>query len=442
MRHKPIRTEPSKSLTASSAKISGLINVHLYKKQAGYMFWAMGEQALNMGLPRLVLFPLAAYLIGRNQFGAFIMALSITSMIGSQPANGLAIGMIRNLSEFGSPQQKLFCSTANTMCGYAMSAVIVVGLAISFTVYSLNIVEPLLFYCIVPLLIALYPENQFMLDLTELRISRRFARRTGWYLIRAVMLLICGITGVILGGAIGFAWGYTAGCFISYWVLRLIRSGYITGGYDSAMASGLKKVWLHMTIAGMLSFAGPYLNKIILGFYHEYGEVADLFTATALLYAFMVVVSCMGSVLMSVLARYNSIDDLPKSIRHQFLFVVALLLVISPLFFWIASPFAFSLLFPKFGEEARDLLNIVVWSVPFVVLLHTMRPFGVKFADIKITPLVNCLSLFGTLIPAMILIPRWHAAGAAWSIVAGQMVKSLLWTYYALRLFFRKETLL
>jgi len=422
-------------LQSIAIKISNLINLPLYKKQAGYMFWAMSENLLNIGLPRLLLFPLAAYFVGKDQFGAFIMAISITGIIGFQPGNGLATGMFRQLSQHELQEQKLLCSTAAKMCSYAMLTLIVLGLIISFAVYQLTIIEPLLFYCIMPLLISLYPENQFMLNLTELRIRRNFARRTGWYSIRAILILVCGLAGMLTGDAIKFAWGYAIGNFAAYGFLLIYRKDWLNKGYDKSIAASLKEVWLHVTIAGIIAVSGPYLNRIILGLYHEYDDVADLFAASALLFASMIISICMGYVLLSVLARYKSIEDLPNSIRHQFLFVVVLLLVITPVVFWLVSPFVFSLVFPKFGEESKSLLNIVVWAVPFGVLISLMRPFIMKFSDIKIAPLVNILSLIGTLVPAILLVPPLHSVGGAWAIVIGQAVTGLLWTFFALRLF-------
>ncbi len=421
-------------MQAIANKLTNLINLPLYKKHAGYMFWVMGEQAMILGLPRLVLFPLAAYFIGRQQFGAFVMAMSITYMIGFHPANGLATGMLRQLTQYETDKQKLFCSTAGRMCSWAMISVVAIALTVSFVVFMLNLIEPVLFYCLIPLFIALYPENQFFLNLTELRISRRFATRTSWFAIRSVGLLVCGILGALIGDAVGFACGYAAGNFFAYGVLFVYRKDWLAKGYDKIMASGLKDVWLHISIAGIIGISGPYLTKIILGFYHEYSEVADLFAATALLYAFLVIIGCIGHLLISILGRYQSIEDLPRYIRRQFLFVASVLLVTTPIIFRIASPFIFDLIFPKFGSEARNLLNIVVWAIPFAGLVSLMQPFVVKFAPVKIMPLVNGLTLIGIVVPAVLLIPSFHSAGAAWAIVIGHSIKGLFWTGFAMKL--------
>ena len=97
-----------------------------------------------------------------------------------------------------------------------------------------------------------------------------------------------------------------------------------------------------------------------------------MFAATAIVYSFLILVTCAAYVLSSVLARYQSIKDLPASIRNQFFLSVAFLIVITPVVFKITSPLIFSLLFPKFGEDAKALLGIVGWTIPFVVLIAMM----------------------------------------------------------------------
>jgi len=378
---------------------------------------------------------LAAYIVGKEHFGVFVTALSIAAIIGAQPANGLVTGMIRHLSTYDKRGQRLFYSTAMRMCSWAMVAIVGVGLATLLGGASFGIIERLLFQCLVPLLISLYPENQFFLGLTELRVQRRFRERTVWYAMRAILVVAFGLSGALVGGAVGFAWGYAVGNFLSYGILMVRRSEWMSGGYDKEMGQSLKKVWLHMSIAGVISLSGPYLNKIVLGFYHTYTDVADLFAASAIVFSFLVVVSCIGYVLLSLLARYATIADLPKAARSQLFVLVVASATLPAILLWVAGPVALRILFPSFGEKSEDLLRILVWAAPFASLVYLMRPFVLKFAPTKVTPLVNGLSLAGTLIPTVLLIPWFHATGAAWAVVVGQAVAGLLWTYYTIKLF-------
>jgi len=80
------------------------------------LFWNFLEQASAAGISRLVLFPIVAYLVGKDEFGLFATALSFALIVGINPANGLAIGLLRNLSHYQDQQQKQLISTAVRMC--------------------------------------------------------------------------------------------------------------------------------------------------------------------------------------------------------------------------------------------------------------------------------------------------------------------------------------
>ena len=70
------------------------------------------------------------------------------------------------------------------------------------------------------------------------------------------------------------------------------------------------------------------------------------------------------------------------------------------------------------------LLDIVVWAMPFQVLLLVTNPFVVRFARVQVMPVVNGLGLVGHLAPVFVLVPGFGARGAAWSLVIGHAVQS------------------
>ena len=82
--------------------------IHLMLRDAGYIFWVFAEQAAFLALPRLVLFPLAAYLVGKEDFGVFSTALSVTLLLGIQPQNGLGTGLLRHLSDYSEERRAQF----------------------------------------------------------------------------------------------------------------------------------------------------------------------------------------------------------------------------------------------------------------------------------------------------------------------------------------------
>jgi O-antigen/teichoic acid export membrane protein len=53
-----------------------------FKRHFGYTFRVALETVVFTGLSRLVIFPVAAHLLGKEQFGPFISSLGIVLMLG------------------------------------------------------------------------------------------------------------------------------------------------------------------------------------------------------------------------------------------------------------------------------------------------------------------------------------------------------------------------
>jgi len=97
-----------------------------------------------------------------------------------------------------------------------------------------------------------------------------------------------------------------------------------------------------------------------------------------------------------------------------------------------------AVLFPKFGEGPSRLLHILICVVAFQTLISLIRPFVIKFASIKIIPIINGASLAIILITAFLLIPSYGTVGAAWAIVVSNLITALLWMLVIWRLYSRR----
>jgi O-antigen/teichoic acid export membrane protein len=138
-------------------------------RHTGYLFWTIMAQALDLGLTRVVLFPLVIYIAGKEEFGVFAIALSVVMIVGIQPATGLITGLLRHMAEYSEEKRAQFYQTAMRLNHIAMTVVIALGLLIIAILWQTSLVPPKLLKCILPLAISLYTENQFALALTELR---------------------------------------------------------------------------------------------------------------------------------------------------------------------------------------------------------------------------------------------------------------------------------
>lgn len=418
------------------------------RRYSGYMFWAAAEQALTIGATRLFLFPIGAYLIGKEPFGLFVTALSAAAMLGTTPSIGLATAMVRHMAEYPDERRGRFCFTAICMCHRAMCVLIAIGLAGVAAAAVLHLRSGALLACLAPLLLSLYGENQLSLTLTELRVRRHFRESTAWCGLQAACASALGITGTLvgiaitstwghprvagiegsagrlLGGAVGLACGYAAGNLVAYAVLRRHRREWFRESYDRDMARVLKAVWFHITLASILLFSGQYLNRLILSRY-SFADVSDLYGATTVLYLLLAPVSSGSVLLLNMLARYTSTASLSRAAKANCVLVTIAAVVGLPIVLKVAGPLLLKIVFPGLGPSAARLLDILVWAMPFGVLMFLVRPFVIKFAPVQVNPIINTTAMAGQLIPALALIPSFRGPGAAWAVVIGNAVYAI-----------------
>jgi O-antigen/teichoic acid export membrane protein len=370
---------------------------------------------------------LAAYWLGKESFGIFIYAFSITSIISIQPGNGLATGLLRHLSGYDENRRPQLCGIAMQLCHKAMVIVVAIGLLCFIAIGIAKVMIPSVIYCLIPFTLSLYPENQTHLLLTESRFRREFKGRAIWFAIRSLVNLAGGILGMMLAGLIGLAWGFMIGNFLVYAILRIKYRGWFDISYDMKMAAILKSVWLQITIAGIIAFSGPYLNRIILGGFCGFKETAEFVAAASVTYIFLAPIACISALLLSVISQYNSIRDFSRQATAQWLFMLVFGAAICPLGLMFFASGIMHLLYPAFGDESVKLLKILIWMVMSESVVNLFRPFVMKFGSVRLVPIINGISLATILVPAFCLIPTYGTVGAAWAIVIGSVTSGGLW---------------
>jgi O-antigen/teichoic acid export membrane protein len=176
----------------------------------------------------------------------------------------------------------------------------------------------------------------------------------------------------------------------------------------------------------MLVLSGPHLNRIVLRVYTDNESVADLFAATGIAYVFVAPVSNFSAFLLSMISRYKTTGDIAGSVLKKMVGLMAFGAILEMTLFYSIAPIAMKILFPKFGDRAEGLFNILVWMIPAGVISAFMRPLLTKFAAVAWIPRINFFVLAVMLILMFSLIPRWGIVGAAWSISMGSIFDAIL----------------
>ena len=398
-----------------------------FKRYFGYTFWVALETVVFTGLSRLVIFPIAAYLLGKEEFGLFIFSFSIAMMLGTAPAAGLATGVIRHMAELEASVRGTLVSTGIRLCKIAMLLIVLIGIvALGIARYFWQI-DPKVIWCLVPLLILLYPGNVLELQLVQYRVGRKFALRTVWYGVLGMLLFIA-IPAAIFGGVVGMAWGYMLGYVITHvllsWKQEIL---FKRSSYDTRLASLLKKIWLHISIASILSLSSRYLYRLILGIFYSYSSVTIFFGATNIIDLCMAPMSILSVLLLSMLSGFSRLEDVGKRQRYTVLAAAVSIGVGGPLIVLLVGPFILSVIFPDFADESTQILRWLVMVVPCLTAENFSRPFVIKFGPIKFVPVLNFITLMGHLVPAITLIPKLGMKGAAISYNIGYGLSAISW---------------
>jgi len=404
------------------------------KRDAGYVFWVFAEQAVYLALPRLLFFPLAAYIIGKEGFGLFSTAMSVTLILGMQPQNGLATGLLRHLSDYAEDRRPQFLATSMRLSHIAMTIIVSLMAAGALAWGMMGWTSWRVAHSMVPLVLALYPENQFILALTEQRYLRQFRDKALWMAVRSVLIMIVGIAGALItrrfispdAAVVGLSWGYLMGDVAAYAALRIRRNRWYRCPHSPEMTAVLKAVWFKITLAGVLTVSLPHINRLVLSYFHSYDAVADFVAATSVMFVFLAPIQCFGILILSLISKYASLAEFSPRGKLYCLSMLLMGAVVLPLVFHACGPILARTLFPRFGPGPVALLPIVLWMIPAGTVFSVLSPFVLKFSPIRTIPMINAVTFIATVVPALTLIPRFASRGAAHAIIIGNAVSSLL----------------
>jgi hypothetical protein len=188
-----------------------------------------------------------------------------------------------------------------------------------------------------------------------------------------------------------------------------------------------------------MTLSGPYLNRVILSVVHSYNDTADLVAATNVMFLFIVPVTCLGGLFLSMISKYSSVKQLSSRGKNMYFLVILLGIMVMPVAFKLCGPFVVHLMFPKFGEDSVKLLGILIWAIPAQTLICFSRPIVIKFAPIRVVPIINGVSMVATLLPAICLIPHYATRGAAMAVVIGSVIVGILWAVGAVWVFYQNH---
>ena len=153
-------------------------------------------------------------------------------------------------------------------------------------------------------------------------------------------------------------------------------------------------------------------------------NVSVLFGATSMIALCMAPVNVMSYLLLSMLGRFSSLDDVGRRQRHLVLFAAVSTAIVASLAVFFIGPFIISVIFPEFAEESIRTMRLIILVIPCTVAKVFSRPFIQKFGPIKFLPLLNFINLLAHIVPGILFIPRSGIKGAIISYNIGHVLSA------------------
>ncbi len=403
---------------------------------AGYLCWSVADQVVMLGIPRLILFPILAALLGVDAFGSFVIALGIIQLVGLAPSNGLVGYVIRDLIREDAPRQALLLRTTLILTAAAVLPFTLFFLFAARAIASLYGHNPTLEKLLPALAVFLLLTNLVETALSAYCVRRAFALMTLVHAVQtAVLFLAVPLYYAIGVGGVGLAHVLATAAALAVVLILERRTFLASPVYASRFARAAMRVWPAFSLSSLIALSAGYLDRLLLGYWWSPADVAPFFAAVSTASMIAIPASVVANLTFSILGRVRGTSGFD---RRFYTFYALGALVASILVFLIGAAVGGLLLrffYRDFADAAVPLWNLALGGFALFNVSILLRPFVSKFLSPAALPLLSLASLIARLVPLVLFVPQGGALGAARALFIGGLVTAVLWTALYLRSF-------
>lgn len=416
--------------SASDSKPAGLAR---YLRFGGYAGWMALDQAIQLGVPRLIILPALLAVLGVHEFGIFVLALGLINAIGGAPANGLVIYLFRELTHYeGNDRLVAMRTTLLLAISVTLPFFLVLSLGAGWIETSYD--KAGMAKYLIPLAIYLLCINVLDAVLAQYRIERKFEAVP---LLHGVVSLValCGVPLCYYFGAVWAGIGFAVGGLLALVIVMIIKGGSLLQAplWSGTFARAAMKAWAPLSLSSLVTLSAMQLDRLLLGVWWPANDVAIFFAAAGLAQLSGVPATLVSQVVISLLGKVKTIDHFSQRFYLAFAAGAALL---STLMFFVGWPLGGLLLgffYSAVSEEALPLWGYCLAARMVASAQVSIRPFILKFAPPNIIPVLSAVSFVGRFLPLLLLVPTRGALGAAEGMLIGSIVMAAIWLFPYIR---------
>ena len=400
------------------------------KKIYGYAAWVAVAGVLPLFVDRLFVHPMLNEALGRDKFGQFIWVLGVIGLFGSCTTVGFSTLLMRDYVNYGILERNKLVRTSISL-GAPLTAIIVsLGLVAAIYIPGTVITsgDVSLF---VPLGCVAMMRTVSELLVTDLRIGRQFKSIFKLRLAEAgILCLNFFVIPYESYWLIGSVYLISASC-ACFFVGRANKGLINAPWFDRSSAGWLLGGWYAGATINIFSAGTVYISRIVTGVYVDSGEVAVLYAGLAIANIFVLPISVLSGLVLSLLGGEKNFVFSGKS---SFLYLVMAVLTggLSGLAAAFGGPLLLRYLYPDFSHETMRFYPLLAAAAGFQCLVLCLKPVIVKYAPLSRTTILAGFT-FALMVCALLLtVPGQGAHGAARASLIATGTSASIWAAYFL----------
>lgn len=402
---------------------------------AGYISWSVIDQFVYWGVPRLVLFPILAALLGGSAFGSFIIALSFIQMVGAAPSVGLSGYILRDAAKYEDRHRQILMRSTVVFSFVAIlpfSLFFVLGAKRIAAAYHESHLAPMLAILGIYLLLL----NLTQTALTLYRMRRAFSSMALIHSVQTILLFLA-VPGYWITGESGVALAYVlaaAGALVVL-LFRERHTFFARPFVSRVFIRHALRVWLPLSASALIVLSASYLDRLALGYWFSGEEVAIFFVAASTANIFIIPGTLLSGLTLSMLGSVETRQRFSPKFYRLYAVGNCLFAVLTFVVGILSGNLILRVLYPSLMERALPLWNYAVGSCALMSIMVGCRPFVIKFLSPRVVPLLALGGFLGRVIPIFLLVPTGGRIGAVQAMLVGSIVAATLWFAVYLRAF-------
>ena len=400
---------------------------------ASYAFWSAFGTVLPLFFDRIIVQPILARELGAELFGGLIWVLVVVNLIGYVGAAGFSTLLMRDYASY-SPDQARLAYRCSLLLSTVISCILLgISAVISYFLAD-GVVRVNAWPLYVPLVIVgLLRADTYILQ-TNLRIRRAFKVLFLMQLLEGIVLcanLIAAPTKNLWWVGLVYVASVLATVPFAAWNIEDIdlRASW----WDRKTAKMLMGGWSAGAMISLINNSQIYLSRLVVGPIAGSTQVAVLFPGIAIGNLFMMPVTILAQLVLSLLGGVNKFVLTGRKATLYFLAVVAFSSLLS-LASWLLGKYAVSYLYPEFAAETLAFYSWIAIANGFSSVMIMERAVMLKYAPLWITTWLSGGVLVIQMIGLFVLVPRTQAAGAAQAACISSIVSAVLFTIFYFRM--------